>query len=234
MKKRKSRLIFWSGGLDSSFLVYDSLMKGYDVYAEYIEIENNKEKTKREKESIEKMLHRFSELGMNYLRNNCKVSVSPTFSKIVFSQFPIFLFNIFYKIGSFDEICLGYVMNDDFCSYIEECKKIYNSIFMFTDDGKADFKKTELVFPLIKYKKEQIKTVCPDFILDNITFCENADNDDFCGTCHACIRFNNTFPDTFSKLKSNYLSKNGTYKITDRNDIKEKHQKTLKMVKKKR
>jgi len=105
---------------------------------------------------------------------------------------------------------------------------------MFTDEEKADFKKTELVFPLVKYKKEGIKTVCPDFILDNITFCENADNDDFCGTCHACIRFNNTFPDTFSKLKSNYLSKNGTYKITDRNDIKEKHQKTLKMVKKKR
>ena len=51
----KKNLVLWSGGLDSTHLVYDNLSNGNKVSALYIELTNNDTKVKLEKAALKKM-----------------------------------------------------------------------------------------------------------------------------------------------------------------------------------
>ncbi len=62
LKKYAGRraLVAWSGGLDSTYLVWRCLRAGIDVTAAYFEIANNENKVKRERaalDRLEPMLH---------------------------------------------------------------------------------------------------------------------------------------------------------------------------------
>ena len=47
----------WSGGADSTYLILlKTLQEGHTVYSGYFELQNNKEKVKRELTAINKML----------------------------------------------------------------------------------------------------------------------------------------------------------------------------------
>jgi tRNA U34 2-thiouridine synthase MnmA/TrmU len=59
--KDKKYFVSWSGGLDSTFLIYKLLSEGYSVCSSYVKIGNNEEKTTRELNSIKNIIPLFKD-----------------------------------------------------------------------------------------------------------------------------------------------------------------------------
>jgi hypothetical protein len=91
---------------------------------------------------------------------------------------------------------MGYVMNDDAISYIDDIKRVYNSYKSLSDSL------VPIKFPLKKFKKEMIIDELPEKYSELTITCEeprikgngNAEILDYdaCGYCPACKRQLNT------------------------------------------
>ena len=128
----KRNLVLWSGGLDSTHLVYDNLSKGNKVAALYIELTNNEEKVKLEKAALKKM----TKILQKSFPDKLDVYYSYTLTLLTGNYADVFLTQaymwatvapLFTK--DVDETQIAYVMNDDAVSYISEVRKIYNACF---------------------------------------------------------------------------------------------------------
>ena len=197
------KLILFTSGLDSTYLVYKSLKEGYNVDVIYNDIENNKDKSLIEKQNTKQLIKLFKdEFGhdkindLNELNNynNFLITQKTSFDLI---QLVIHLFNISLNLRDsqrdfYNEINIGYVMNDCAVSYIKEIEEVYINLckFTFKYDGE---KYPELKFPLIKYDKVIISDLLPVKYHRFIWTCENpiVENNKYikrCGECDTCLK----------------------------------------------
>jgi len=176
MSKRVA--VLFSGGLDSTYLVWKNLMDGNIVLPIYVEIENNFVKTILEKNRI-KLLHKeFSKefnSSITYdekiknIHYGIRVSVHADENSLYFKQMPIWIFaGVFIQGMEIDELQIGYVSNDDAISYIDDIRNIYNSYQSISEPMKP------LVFPLTKTKKWQMVQELPKQYMELIFSCEDA------------------------------------------------------------
>jgi hypothetical protein len=175
----KKVAVLFSGGLDSTYLVYKNLKEGNTVYPVYIEITNNQVKSVIEKNRIELLRreflkefkhpnHRYDEpiARINYLLN---VGVVADESSLHLRQLPVWILGLsFMQSMGVDEIQIGYVSNDDAISYLDEIQTIYKSYQLICEPMKP------LMFPLIKKHKFQMADELPSQYMDLIFSCENA------------------------------------------------------------
>lgn len=145
------KAVLWSGGLDSTYLIYKNLKEGHTVDAHYVDIENNDNKTKMELKAIDKLNKLFNKefSNFNYKGTLLRVSVTGVacYDNLIFKQLPTWIYALQW-IGYVDCIEIGYVINDDAISYIEDIRKIYNSFSSIKDII------IPIEFPLTKVKKE--------------------------------------------------------------------------------
>lgn len=176
MKNRNKRIaIFFTGGLDSTYLVYSALKSQYTVDLIYFEIENNHYKTQVEKFIRNKIIEKLRDiedfaqlLNVNDSHNVYNIT---TRSTLHMPQFPLFITTIGYlDLTKYDEIHLGYVMNDDAISFIPEIKKIYKTLIKLNYSEKPCAK---LKFPLSKLSKEQLIKWLPNTLLQDVFYCES-------------------------------------------------------------
>lgn len=164
----KSVLVPWSGGLDSTFLIYSLLEAGDQVDALYVRIECNEDKTKRELASIENLKPFFAKYTLfNYIGES---SVSPIFNNGSLSlQQPIlFLMALLYAVKSHNqEVSIGYVLGDDAISFIGDISKVWNSFNGICHNGLP-----KITFPLSKISKAHIVNELPPEILKEVSWCE--------------------------------------------------------------
>jgi len=169
----KRVLVLFSGGLDSTYLIWKNLKDGNIVTPVYIEIKNNETKSILEKNRIELLYKEFKkEFKESILRDiiyAVNVSVSAYEDSLYFKQVPIWLFGMmFLQSTNVDEIQIGYVSNDDAISYLSDIQKIYKSYQVICEPMKP------LKFPLTKMKKYQMAKELPEQYLKLIISCENA------------------------------------------------------------
>lgn len=201
----KKVLITWSGGLDSTYLVYKNLKEGNMVIPVYLSIENNGSKVESEKKSIEKMYEVFKEMKLDGhlepLRDDFTMGVNNA-SNLKFAQIPIWICGILYSSWDhIDEIQMGYVMNDDAVSYVGDIKKIFRS---YKDIIHDEYSKIKLTFPLLKMGKKQIWNEMPDVLRQKTVFCECPYEDKDCGECETCKRYE--YEGLFLKYERNSLN----------------------------
>lgn len=239
----KKVAILFSGGLDSTYLVWKNLKDGNQVLPIYVEIENNDVKTILEKNRIELLYKEFSkefnstethEKKIENIHYGISVMVHANEDSLHFKQIPIFIFaGVFIQGMKIDEIQIGYVSNDDAISYIDDIKNIYNSYQTISKPMKP------LVFPLTKKTKWQMVEELPKQYMELIFSCENANiigSEDVelieyepCCECAPCKRiiasdYYNTdeYPDNYKKglikIHAKYLHKNN-YKVIDEEGI---------------
>lgn len=204
----KKVAILFTGGLDSTYLVYKNLMEGNIVYLYYIEIENNKNKTKLELKNIERIYKIFEEQfpGKIYeSRTIFKILTWENNYNFALIQPPIWVLGIsFIQNKNFDEIQIGYVSNDCAISYINDILKLYNSYSPLNDNEKSMI---PLTFPLMKYSKEEIMNSLPKIYSKNVYSCEGPSMEYIpCGSCVTCKKYfqifleQNRFIDNFPFL----------------------------------
>jgi len=131
----KNILVAFSGGLDSTYLVYDNLKKGHNVTGLYIEIKNNDNKVLVEKYQIEKISELFyKEFPTLFSLDMGSEIFVPRAGDLSFKQIGIWLLGLLYHGSSrYDEIHIGAVMNDDMISFIDDIQKIWESYTWLND-----------------------------------------------------------------------------------------------------
>lgn len=196
MNKNKTVAILFSGGLDSTYLFYKNLEEGNKVIPIYITIKNNTTKVAIEKRQIQLI---YNSLGEHYphlmynIRYPLEVNIFDISDRLYFKQIPIWILGMLYSelSSEVDEIQIGYVMNDDAISYLDEIRASYESFNHFSEGL------PKLVFPLSKLNKAQIKSKLPKKFADLTFSCEDPEiigtidniiNIKECGKCHPCCR----------------------------------------------
>lgn len=214
MEKDKKVIVLFSGGLDSTYLVWDNLVSGNEVYPIYIEIKNNYNKSVLEKNRVESLYKEFYKDFGDLIKPPkyvTSIEVFDSSTTLHLLQVPIWIFSLVYsQIKDVDEIQIGYVMNDDAVSYITDIKKIYNSYKGIVDEL------IPIKFPLIKYKKEVLFKELPKEYYNLTVTCEEPrvignEKDEIiqyqaCGHCPACQRIINTrlyneFPESYKYVE---------------------------------
>ena len=231
-KKTKTVAVFFSGGLDSTYLIWKNLKEGNTVFPIYVEIENNKIKTKLEKNRTKLLYEKFrEEFSFNIcdIEYSLRVKVTGGSSNLYFQQMPIWILALLYNQNCYSEIQIGYVMNDDAMSYLKDIEKIYRSYEAISE------KLIPITFPLKKVSKHQMARDLPRKYLNLIISCENPkilgkETDEFieyepCCECVPCRHiiadkyyYTNSFPENYRKKliakKADSLLEDG-YKIID-------------------
>jgi hypothetical protein len=207
--------VLFSGGLDSTYLVWKNLKDGNIVQPIYIEIENNGNKTKLEKNRIELLFNEFSEEFSLDLIKSIKypliVSVNGGFNSMLLKQVPIWIMGLLtsqnnsHHYNDITELQISYVSGDDAMSYLSEINSIYKAYNKMSAHPLVPLK-----FPMSKTSKYEITNELPQNYLDLIVSCEEPKNlndkseiydYDPCGYCAACKKIINYegFGDGLSK-----------------------------------
>ena len=168
MKSKKVGVLF-SGGLDSTYLIWKNLKKGNTVVPYYIEIKNNKDKVILEKNRTELILEEFRKEFPNKVSNLCvgmEVDIN-TCCGLKYTQMPIWMLGVlFFQDETIDEFHIGYVCGDDMISYLDDIKGIYDSYKIFRKH------KTKLKFPISKKHKYTLYSKLPEQYLKLTVTCE--------------------------------------------------------------
>jgi 7-cyano-7-deazaguanine synthase in queuosine biosynthesis len=197
MKEKKNILVSFSGGLDSTYLLYKNLLEGHNVSICYTEIENNSSKVIVEKFCVERIIEELRKDFPGHKitiidRYNVKIDIVLS-NNMCFKQILIWLLSLVYSTKTeIDEVHIGITMNDDINPYINDIKKIWKLYKKFYYNNE---KFPKIKFPLYKTPKYEIVDNLPERYKKLVTYCEDPiiisqDNNivEFknCGNCNAC------------------------------------------------
>ena len=169
----KKVLILFSGGIDSTYLLHKNIIEQNDITLAYVNLDNNHVKTPIEKQQSAFILNEYNRDRKDpiCLIDTISVTISAFLNgQIYLTQPIIWIFGMIYsgKLSDVDEIQVGYVMNDDAISYLDDIQNLYKSFEPFVH------KLPKLVFPLKKEKKSEFYKELPDKIKDLVFSCEEA------------------------------------------------------------
>lgn len=212
----KTVFIPWSGGLDSTSLLVYMLKKGYRITTGYIQIENNANKVKQELAARKVILSKLDAYcihhGYNAINDRgvvLKIDVLESHRKIVvLAQAPVWITGLVYCTEGFDEVALGYVMNDDAVSYMNEIRNAYRSFAKINTPLDAGIKVPKMTFPLHKSKKDDLKSFLTKerlgSIIEDVWVCEEPFMGEPCGRCVACGRDTRTVKNSYNSEGRKY------------------------------
>ncbi len=154
MKESKEVGVLFSGGLDSTYLVYKNLKAGNHVQPYYIEVDNNDIKAIIEKQSVYLLYREFIKEFPDMIRVPKIIAKMTIFreynNNLKFAQVPIWLLSILFMDSNLDEIHIGYIANDDSISYLQDIEASYNNLsWLFHNTIKIP----KLLFPISKDTK---------------------------------------------------------------------------------
>jgi hypothetical protein len=172
INKNKKVLLFFTGGLDSTYLLWKNLEMGNSVWPVYVEIENNTNKTQIEQQQTKYIWSLLKDKYPDQLKeidflNKIKISGGGTVS---LPQAPLWILFALYAqdVEMHDEVQIGYVQDDAVtASYLKDMEKMYYSFLPLTN-GLVD-----LVFPLRKKAKYHMIKELPEDIFNAIIICED-------------------------------------------------------------
>jgi len=199
------KLILFSSGLDSTYLVYKNLTEGHNVDVVYSELLNNEYKTKIEKQNILKLISLFQEEFPNKIKNLNEDNWFNVFATTANSYSTDLKQSLFWlttiaqhlkydNTNFYNQIEIAYVLQDQAVSYINELTNTYKTLCKLTTKTNKQ-KYPKLMFPLIKTHKVDIFNNLPEKYREHIWSCENPIvtqiNDDItissCGECEPCL-----------------------------------------------
>lgn len=167
----KHVLLFFTGGLDSTYLLWKNLELGNTVTPVYVEIENNKNKTQIELQQtkfIWSLLKDDHGDKLKPIEFDHKIRVNGA-GAVAMPQVPLWVtFALYAQNDQHDEVHVGYVQDDAATgSYLKDIEKMYYS-FLPVTHGLA-----KLVFPLRKKAKYHMIHELPEELFNAIITCED-------------------------------------------------------------
>lgn len=192
----KGPLILFSGGLDSTYLVYETL-KTSNVHLVYVVGNVYTEKMKLELEAREKIKKWFTDNPHSEFKIVSDTVLhfevgdhSQMFNGTRLPQPAMWLFPAlyYYKAGMHTSVQIGYVKDDNALPYLVDLKSAWNSL---TNVVKRDF--IPLIFPITEVDKSYSYSILPKELRSLLWVCDRPLIDGNrktieCGTCTPCSR----------------------------------------------
>ena len=236
----KNVLIPFSGGLDSTYLVWKNLKEGNHVTVTYFEIKNNNTKVLLEHAHRDHLIRTFSREFSDKIKRSYfkyKITAESIENDYGLIQVPIWMLGAFMASNDkYDEIQMGYVMNDDALGYLKEIEELFNAYQPFSCKALP-----KMTFPIIKKQKEEMINELPPQYLNFVYSCENPHIIDetnkeiiysYCDNCVPCKRYGRIshFRDFASTIMGGslirvYDKREEKFYIIHENDFKEKDSK---------
>jgi 7-cyano-7-deazaguanine synthase in queuosine biosynthesis len=213
MKSNITVLLPFSGGLDSTVLLWENLNKGNNVHLVYIDFKNNNLQSIVEQKQKIKILDKIFEIRPEFKNQIIKESYNSVDidfnNRNFYSGTAIFhiIFSCLNINQHYDEIQIGVVAKDYMMSMIKEMEELYSIIKKFTHKDEYP----ELTFPLIKETKRHLAYGIPNDIFQLTFSCEyptiNEEQELIkdCGECDKCKR--NHYEEIFLKYHRNQQTK---------------------------
>ena len=188
---KKVPLVLWSGGLDSTYLLYSKFLNGHAVDILSVSLENNDSIQKYEVVAMERLTELFltEESLLAEIQEHHKYKINTIPGNMYFAQ-PICWF--FAALCVFDStkyssIEIAYVKGDDVWHHKHDLLEYMNTIIKIHCREKV-----EVLFPLEWHEKRQIikdlqKTRLGIELLKNIRYCESPQETP-CGECISCVK----------------------------------------------
>lgn len=152
----KSVTLFWSGGVDSTYMLFWLLAHGYHVHTIYCDLNNNSFKTKREMWARNKIRawaeQNHPELVRQWEHVNdpvMKITAKAPF-RAALAQAPIWLIGTQFQSTLPETYIMAYVNGDDALQYISAFNTIMQGYAMLADPYG---RKAQLLLPMIGIKK---------------------------------------------------------------------------------
>ena len=196
---KKRILVLFSGGIDSTYLMYKALLEGNDVLFINNVIENNASQTTKEGKAIVQIVEWLKQHFPFQKIESCDFRMKFCIEGFrehghMFSQpfmwlcsLGIVLQNVNEEV---DEIHYGLIARDDGLSYIDDLKNSFDALMM---TKKTEKFKGKLKFPIIKYLKSEIIDELPKELLRLTSSCEYETDDKYCNHCHSCETIKEAF-----------------------------------------
>lgn len=196
MNSKRKVCVLFSGGLDSTYLVYKNLMEGNTVLPYYVELKNNPEKTFMEKNAIKNIIAEFKKNYGDQIKELtiiCSFDLYAYHHNISLIQVPFWVFSMgLCQNIECDAWQVAYVIGDCAISYLDEIKNLYKSFGPLLQD---DITQLPLEFPLIKTCKVDMMNTLPDIYAQHVFSCERPNIEDSCGECPSCKKYKNLLRD---------------------------------------
>lgn len=208
---RKRILIPWSGGMDSTLLVYEAVKAGHKVATVHLNGGQPEKAFKAERGALQKLRTIVHERAvkaahpdadpMHPVEISSRLEINAGATQMPTKQMPVWFMHCMSMIGAnsdkanFDEVQLGYVLNDDAAAstpfLAEAWTALAKAIYGF------DFEVPKLTFPLIRMRKlEVMKHLAQAHLLEHTWHCElpqlYSDGWRHCGKCISCERIRAT------------------------------------------
>ena len=207
----KNILIPWSGGMDSTYLMLESLKNNHTTYYTTLDGGQAWLTGYAERKAVQALRRQLVELfpERTIIRVHSELEVNFSQTSCPFKQLPAWLFHVLGLLGKykFDEIWLGYVMGDDAAytlGYLEQAweplvKALYGPYYVIP----------KLMMPIAITRKTTIYSVLTEHgLLENTWHCELAQPTEVegeyapCGLCPSCLRHTHTLAE---------INNNGAY-----------------------
>ena len=193
--ERKKILILWSGGVDSTCLIWRCLADDqYEtVLAGYVALDNNPAKTESELWAISRLLPLLQENDkFVWLGVLLRVEFVKTNPNLAFKQMPVWILAAIEAIHPpVDEIGIGYINGPaggpwDASHHLDDLRRIYDAYRpLLHRDPPA------LVFPMAHLNKHEVLAELPARLAALCVYCEDPvrEGDGFrpCGKCRLCL-----------------------------------------------
>lgn len=185
--------LFWSGGVDSTYMLFWLLAEGYEVHTVYCDLDNNFMKVKRENWARNKIKDwvdaNMPDLGKYWFHNQTpisKMSITSGGVRSALAQAPVWLLGTQFKGDAFrgfpSTYVMAYVNGDDALHWIPAFNKIVEGYNMLAKEGQE----VTVLFPLASIKKAWFyEALKPIYGL--MTWCEMPTLKKNCD-CPACVR----------------------------------------------
>jgi len=177
--------VLWSGGVDSTLLIWNLLEKGEPVTAFYVRVHNNKEKDEAEFEAVQALTYEFKTKypGLFLAEETAAIEVA-TYDRNGFVQPQIWVFAASFVVSRsrFKALQIGYVMGDQMISYLDDLRTLWKSLCLFSYSEEP----VPLEFPLWRTDKRTMRDALPKHLRELTVFCEYPNRKKPCGRCSKC------------------------------------------------
>ena len=216
----------WSGGYDSTYLLCKNLNEKNVVYPVYIScLRVGDLKIECEKKAIREIESRLNSENLKRIITSEVYINSNVLTRYSYQPF-LWLLGLYNEVVSrpevqFDQVHIGYIMNDDALSFQEDLKDLWANFFKFDFETVVNNKKIpELIFPLKKMGKEIIiKGLYSQGILDLCWSCADPIYVNgmfhYCGECTSCKHLKESLRYSDESKKPKYDKLYGRLKVLD-------------------
>ena len=196
----KKVLLLFSAGIDSTYLMWNNLKRGYKVTPVYVYIKNNNQKCDVESVLGNELIELFQEEFPNQLED-FKISGQIHMTHVDnnapnINQVPLWIMTILYQQNTeyHDEVQIGYAQADtEVIPHIEDIKRIYHSYQSISKQL------INITFPILHKTKDEIINELPEKYFEKTVSCEYPKYDGYwvehCLECYPCkrkIKLNNS------------------------------------------